>query len=178
MNLKGEKIFCKSLNLFVIKLSNNKIIKNYRIMKNTSFTIILLLCTFQLIQFDSLAQMKKVVIVKQTNHPKHHKNNHVKVIKKSKFRPVKSSVFHPHWAKNKNFNRRWVYFPKYNCYWDNWRNVYFYKEKSKWLYSSTTPAVLIQIELEKEKYYELKDTEDEIDEIYINNETHSSEYNM
>ena len=119
-------------------------------------------------------QQKKVVVVhKGKGHGKgnHHGPNKKKVVvvHKSKFRPAKVVVYHPAWAPHKNFNRRWIYFPKYHCYWDNWRNVYFYNNGTVWVSSVQKPAIIVNVNLENEKHYELEETNDENDEVYSTN---------
>ncbi len=110
---------------------------------------------------------KKVVVVHKGK--KHHAKAGTKkviVVRKSKFRPVKVVVFHPHWGPNKSFHRRWVYFPKYNCYWDNWRNVYFYKTTHGWVSTAQKPTIIINVNLENENHYELNEVHDDNDEVY------------
>ena len=111
------------------------------------------------------------------HHPhKHHANKKVVVVKRSPFRPNKVVVYHPHWHPKYAYNRRWVYFPKYNIYWDNWRNHYRFWNGTIWLTQATAPPVIVNVNLETEKKYELKEDEDDNDDIDKSNDTHKTEY--
>lgn len=98
------------------------------------------------------------------------------VVVKSKYRPHNVVVFHPYWAPAVVCHRRWVFFPRYNFYWDNWRNVYFFWNGTIWVSQLKPPAVVVNINMEKEKHYELKENEDDLDDIYQSNESHKTEY--
>jgi len=98
---------------------------------------------------------KKVVVV---NHKKPH--------------GAKRVVYHPHWARKKVFYHRWVYFPRYNFYWDNVRKVYVYRSGTVWVTSVKAPQVVINVDLEKEKQVELSEENDSVDEVYLKNEEH------
>ena len=102
--------------------------------------------------------------------------NNVVIIKKSKFRPNKIVVYHPYWRPKYSYNRRWVYFPKHNFYWDNWRNHYVFYNGTVWLSQPTAPPIIVNVNLEKEKHYELKEIEEDDDDVYKTNENHKSEY--
>jgi len=108
----------------------------------------------------------------------HHGGQHHKtvVVKKSRYRPNKIVVYRPHWHPKFVCNRRWVFFPKYNLYWDNWRNHYVFYNGSAWISQANAPSMIVNVNLEKEKKTELKADEDEDDEIYKSNSTHQSEY--
>lgn len=97
-------------------------------------------------------------------------------VKGSPFRPNKIYVYHPSWHKNHSYNRRWVFFPKYNIYWDNWRNHYMFYNGTVWLSQSTPPPVIVNVNLVDEKHYELKENDDDNDEINSANTNHKSEY--
>ena len=100
----------------------------------------------------------------------------VAVIKGSRFRPAKIVVWHPGWGPKRAFNRRWIFFPRYNFYWDNWRNVYVYRNGTVWVNNSTPPPTVVNVNIDNEKHYELKENEDDTDEVYSNNESHSKDY--
>jgi hypothetical protein len=95
----------------------------------------------------------------------HHNQN---VVKRSIYRPKTIVVYHPNWAPKRNYNRRWVYFPGHNFYWDNWRQVYVYRNGNVWISKPTPPSFIININLSTEKHYELKEDDDDTDDIYNN----------
>ena len=99
-----------------------------------------------------------------------------RVIVRSIYRPNNIFVFHPYWGLRRNFNRRWVYFPRYNFYWDNWRNAYVYRNGTVWVSNATPPPTIVNININNEKHYELKEKDDDVDDVYNTNETHQSEY--
>ena len=98
------------------------------------------------------------------------------VVKPSPFRPAKIVVYRPVWGPKYYIHRRWVYFPKYNIYWDNWRNHYVFWNGSIWFSQPSPPPVIVNINLENEKHYELKEADDDTDDVYKGNDTHKSEY--
>ncbi len=105
----------------------------------------------------------------------HHKGK-VIVGKRSHYRPAKIIVYHPGWRKNYSYNRRWVYFPKHNFYWDNWRNHYMFWNGTIWLSQTTPPPVIVNVNLATEKHYELKEIDDDVDDVYSSNNDHKTEY--
>lgn len=105
----------------------------------------------------------------------HHRPGKVVVVK-SKYRPAKVVVYHPYWGPKYNFHRRWVYFPRHNFYWDNWRQCYFFWNGVIWVNQVTPPPMVVNINLEKEKHYELKENEDDVDDVYQTNDSHKSEF--
>lgn len=148
-------------------------------MKNIKLTTLFVTGLFLMLHTSNFAQKQKGHGHKNPQGQHHHPKNNpgkVVVVHKSKYRPAKMVVYHPVWAPKKNINRRWVYFPKYNCYWDNWRNVYFYKSNNVWISSSKKPIIILNVNLEYEKHYELNEVDDDEDEIYILNSTHISIY--
>lgn len=114
------------------------------------------------------------------HHHKSHPNrahHHAKVVvKRSPFRPAKVIVYHPHWGPKHAIHRRWVFFPKYNLYWDNWRNHYYFYNGTLWISQPTPPPVIVNVNLDNEKHYELKEDEDDVDDVYKGNDTHKTEY--
>ena len=96
-----------------------------------------------------------------------------RVVVRSTYRPAKMVVYHPHWGPNYNFHRRWVYFPRHNFYWDNWRQCYFFWNGAIWVNQLMPPPVVVNISTEK--HYELKEIEDDVDDVYKTNETHKTE---
>lgn len=101
---------------------------------------------------------------------------HHVIVKKSIYRPAKIVVFHPYWGPKRVIHRRWIYFPKYNIYWDNWRNHYVFWNGTIWFSQPTPPPVIVNINLDHEKQHELKEDEDDTDDVYKANDTHKSEY--
>ena len=101
-----------------------------------------------------------------------HGRPHRVVVKRSVYRPAKVVVYRPHWRPNYAYNRRWVYFPRYNMYWDNWRNHYVFYNRTVWVSQPAPPEGVSEKELEKEKQKELKEEEDDVDDVYKSNEEH------
>ena len=109
-------------------------------------------------------------------HGGHHQGGKVMVVKASRWRPAKIVVWHPGWGPKRAFARRWVFFPRYNFYWDNWRNMYVYRNGTVWVNNSTPPPTVVNVNIDNEKHYELKENEDDVDEVYSNNDSHSKDY--
>lgn len=105
-----------------------------------------------------------------------HKRTKVVVVKRSPYRPAKVVVYHPHWRPAYAYHRRWVYFPRYNFYWDNWRNHYLFWNGSIWLSQPTAPAIVVNVNLDKEKSVELPETEEDEDDVYKLNDAHKNTY--
>lgn len=98
------------------------------------------------------------------------------VVKKSIYRPAKMVVYHPFWGPKRSFNHRWVYFPRYNFYWDNWRNHYVFWNGTVWMNNPSPPPTVVNINIDNEKHYELKEDQDDDDDIYKTNDSHKQEY--
>lgn len=98
------------------------------------------------------------------------------VVRRSPFRPAKIVVYRPVWGPKHYIHRRWVYFPKYNMYWDCWRSHYVFWNGSIWFSQPSPPPVIVNINLENEKHYELKEADDDTDDVYQGNDTHKTEY--
>jgi hypothetical protein len=99
-----------------------------------------------------------------------------RIVVRSKFRPVNVVVYHPHWRPNYEYHRRWVYFPRYNFYWDNWRQGYYYRNGPVWIFNTTPPPVIVNVKIENEKNYELKEQDDDVDDVYKTNDNHQQEF--
>ena len=110
------------------------------------------------------------------HHPKKHAHRKTVVVKRSPYRPAKVVVYHPHWHPAYTYHRRWVYWPKYNLYWDNWRNHYRYWNGTIWVSQAAVPPIVVNVNLQNEKHSELKEDEDDNDEIESSNSSHKSEY--
>lgn len=109
-------------------------------------------------------------------HAGHPHGRKVVVVKRSPYRPAKVIVYHPHWRPAYACHRRWVFFPRYNLYWDNWRNQYVFWNGAGWISQAARPAVIVNVNLENEKTAELKEDEDDEDDIYKSNADHKNEY--
>ncbi len=107
---------------------------------------------------------------------KNHPNR--RVVVRSRHRPSKVVVFHPYWAPKKAYNRRWIFFPKHNLYWDNWRQMYVYKNGGVWVSNATLPSNIVNLKIDDEKSYELNEPEDELDDVYESNSVHQTEYKL
>lgn len=107
----------------------------------------------------------------------HHRHGHKKVVvvKRSPYRPAKVVVYRPYWRPKYAYSRRWVYFPRYNFYWDNWRNHYVFYNGGVWVSQPTAPAIVLNVNLETEKTVELKEDEDDVDDVYQYNNKHKEE---
>lgn len=104
------------------------------------------------------------------------RGNRVVVVKRSVYRPAKVVVYHPAWHPAYTYHRRWVYFPRYNFYWDNWRNQYVYYSGNAWIAGPTAPPAIVNVDLSKEKITELREDEDDNDDVYHMNDTHKTLY--
>lgn len=140
-------------------------------MKNASRIKTILVVIMLVLVFHSFAQRGRP---HHQKHP-HHPNKKVVVVKRSPYRPAKVIVYHPYWRPKFAYNRRWVYFPKYNMYWDNWRNHYVFWNGIVWISQSETPPIIVNVPLEKEKHQELKESDDDTDDIYKDNNQHKEE---
>lgn len=89
---------------------------------------------------------------------------------------VRRVVYRPVWAPRATYARRWIYFPRYNFYWDNRANRYVYLSGARWIYATTPPPVVVNIDLSTEKHYELKEEEDEVENIQDKNQEHQNSY--
>lgn len=95
---------------------------------------------------------------------------------RSAYRPAKIVVYHPVWGPKFSMYRRWVFFPRYNFYWDNWRNRYLFWNGMAWVVMTSPPPAVINVNLQTEKHYELKEGDDDVDDVYKNNTIHKQEY--
>ena len=104
-------------------------------------------------------------------HRVHHK--HVRKAQfKSRHRPAGVRVFYPKWHPKRAYHRRWVYFPKYNIYYDNWRGHYVYRNGNVWASQTVPPPILINVNLANVPHRELSEQEDEYDDVYMDNLYH------
>lgn len=103
---------------------------------------------------------KKRPHYEEFRHGKHH----------DKYREV--VYYRPHWHPESRFERRWVYFPRYNVYWDNYRNQYAYSDRGRWVVTRRVPQVVVNVNLAREQYYELDREYDERDNVFSLNIQH------
>ena len=96
----------------------------------------------------------------------------VRVVRRSVYRPTKVVVYRPVWGPTCTFNRRWVYFPYKNYYWDNWRSHYVYYNGIYWVSQTMPPPDVNIATIEKEKRYELPEENDDNDSVFVNNGMH------
>lgn len=131
----------------------------------------LLVLVFFLLVFSS-------ELLAQQHHrgQKRHRGKKVVVVKRSPYRPARVVVYHPHWHPAYSYHRRWVYFPRYNLYWDNWRNHYVFWNGTAWISQTTSPPVIVNVHPDKEKLVELPEDEEDDDDIYKSNTAHQSTY--
>jgi hypothetical protein len=135
------------------------------IKKSSILSLIILLVALT----NALAQNKVVVKEKQPR-------NKVVVVKNKNHHIRKARVYHPHWAPRAGYMHRWIYFPRHNFYWDNFRNVYLIRTGTVWVISKTTPKEIEKVELSKEKKVELGEENDSLDSIEVKNDDHQKIY--
>lgn len=103
--------------------------------------------------------------------PYRYKDNHKHVSKPGRGHQHHVTYYTPKWHPHHRFCHRWVYFPRYNMYWDNYRNVYVYHYRGRWISQRRTPHVIINVNLARERFYEI-DRYDDCDDIYSYNGRH------
>lgn len=123
--------------------------------------------------FSSTLAQNKVVVVNE-KHPR----SKVVVVKNNRNHIQKMKVYHPHWAPRASFRHRWVYFPRYNFYWDNFRDVYVIRTGTVWVLSKNAPKEVEQVDLSKEKSVELNEENDNREAIQDKNAEHQVEYKV
>ncbi len=133
-------------------------------------TIIITSAIIMLSAATCLSQNK--VVVKERNP----RGNKVVVVKNKNHHVKKVKVYNPRWAPRANYHRRWVYFPRYNFYWDNYRNVYVVRTGTVWVVSKDVPSEAKSVDLSKEKSVELSEDTDEQDSIQDKNSEHLKEF--
>jgi len=138
-------------------------------MKTITKLSIFILVLVSLGTFNVSAQYK--VVVKDKDQ-----KNKVSVIKYSRHHYRKAVVYHPKWAPRISFTKRWVYFPRYNFYWDNINSVYVIRTGRVWVTSAIAPKEIENVNLTKEKKVELSEENDGLDSIQQNNEMHQKKY--
>ena len=105
-----------------------------------------------------------------------HRGKRVVVVKHSRFRPKRVVAFRPAWHPKWTCQRRWVYFPRHNFYWDNWRNHYVVYRGTGWVSQANTPTEVANVYLADEKFYELNEVDDDNDYIAMENTQHKEKF--
>lgn len=136
--------------------------------------------------FLKIGVLTLIVFIFQTNTSKaqkkgghhHHANKKVVVVHKGggKAYRHKRHIYHPHWGPTIAFHRRWVFFPRYNFYWDNFNNIYVYRSNGVWINSINPPATIINVNITNEKKYELDEASDSVNDVQKENESHLKNY--
>ncbi len=83
-----------------------------------------------------------------------YRNNRVVVVHERRH-GKEARYYRPQWNPRHDFERRWVYFPRYNMYWDNYRGVYVYNTNGRWESYQEPPRAAIRVNLALEKFVEL-----------------------
>jgi hypothetical protein len=109
---------------------------------------------------------------------KHPKGKVVVVNKKRHHSFRRGVVYHPVWAPKSVYRHRWVFFPRYNFYWDNLHNVYVVETGSIWVVTEKRPNEIEGIDLLKEKSVELGEESDSVDTIQEMNLDHQKQYKV
>lgn len=133
---------------------------------------VLLVIAFSLIAFNKSANSQGNIKNEK------HLNGKVVVVKSKNHHFRKARVYHPHWAPRVSFKHRWVYFPRYNFYWDNFSNVYVYRTGTIWVTSTNPPQEVEKVDLSSVKKVELNENNDAEDSIQNNNKEHESVYKV
>jgi len=132
----------------------------------------LLMIGFMLSSLDGFSQ-NKVVVVREK-----HANRKVVVTKKRHGLFSKRVTYHPVWAPKVSFTNRWVYFPRFNFYWDNYLNVYVIRAGSVWVTTATAPMEVKKVDLSNEKMVELSQENDSQESIQNKNDEHRIVYKV
>lgn len=135
-------------------------------MKTPKYLIVLLV----LLLAGTEISAQRVVVEEEAGHPRRAREE--VVVTRSRYRPARVVVYHPYWGPHFDYHRRWIYFPRYNIYWDNWRNHYVFRNGNVWISQPTAPPVLVNVNLNKARAVELSEKEDDMDEIYQSNGVH------
>jgi hypothetical protein len=109
-------------------------------------------------------------------HRGRYRGKRVVVVKRSRYRPKRLVAFRPAWHPRWTCQRRWVYFPKQNFYWDNWRNHYVFNSGTVWISQTNPPSSATNVNLAEEKFYELDESDDDNDDIAMANARHQEKY--
>ena len=108
-------------------------------------------------------------------HKHRHQKKVVVVRHRSPYRPRHVVVYRPAWGPNYAYNHRWVYFPKRNLYWDNWRNHWVYFNGTLWISQPATPPGVREEEIRTDRHKELHEDNDDVDDVYKDNSVHQKD---
>lgn len=108
-------------------------------------------------------------------HKHHHQKKVVVVHHRSPYRPKHVAVYRPAWAPHYAYNHRWVYFPRRNMYWDNWRNHWVFFNGTIWISQVACPPGVKEQELRNDRQRELPETNDDVDDVYRDNTVHQKD---
>lgn len=133
---------------------------------------VLLIIVFLLIAFNKPANSQG------NRSNERHPNGKVVVVKSKNHHFRRARVYHPHWAPRVSYRHRWVYFPRYNFYWDNFRNVYVFRTGTIWVTSTNAPQEVEKVDLSSVKKVELNENNDSKNAIQNNNDEHKSVYKI
>lgn len=125
--------------------------------------------------------------IAQKGHFKHHGHNkhfeknvikindyhygHNNVIVYNNYKKIKRKG-PPYWAPAYGYRHRHIYFPHYQCYYDNYSGIYIYRKGGIWISSASIPVFIADIESTR-KVELLIDNEDK-PQVYFS--THLSLY--
>ena len=109
-------------------------------------------------------------------HGRDHDDRHYRNYQRSQYHPYRVQHYRPNWAPTRYYQSRWVYFPRYNFYWDNWRSVYWFRNNSLWYMNVNRPPLIINVNLENERNYELDKGRDDHDSAFQNNADDAKTY--
>lgn len=113
-------------------------------------------------------------VVRERHH--YDRDREVVAVRRWHHRGRRVVVFHPVWGPKLVYHHRWVYFPRYNFYWDNVRGMYVYLNHNAWVVSASVPSFAVRINLNEARKVELPDQSDDIDNIQDHNSQHVSLY--
>lgn len=144
--------------------------------------------TLRLTFFLAMALFAFVTVASADNDENRHRGRKGKPEKRKphhverhhhRYEQERAACYYPKWHPEHRLERRWVYFPRFNIYWDNYRSVYVYLNRGRWVLTSNRPQVIVNVNLPYERYYEVDDDEfegDDYDRVFIYNSRHRARY--
>ncbi len=109
---------------------------------------------------------------RERGHWKEHGNPHRGRVVEVYDSPSRDKRYHPKWHPHHDFARRWVYFPRYNMYWDNYREMYVYSSCGRWVAEPEPPRIAINVNLSSERFVELGVDLDARSDAFVLNSRH------